>query len=145
MAVGRDHHPIAIWCDGRSFEADAPTSTRKRAAAGVLELFTSTLTALSPSWGSILFAWPLPSPSEVASRPNGFEFPDFCLSEKYVGKRKIQRIADLVDNSCITYLANGILVLTSGLFAPKPHNAEAVRVQAALAIASAYEQQNSSR
>ncbi|WP_158842331.1 hypothetical protein [Saccharothrix deserti] len=134
-AVGRDHHPIAIWCDGRAFEPGAG-STRKRAAAGVLDLFTSVVVALSPSYGAILVEWPLPCPYEVGERPDGFEFADFYLATDYVGREKLDKIAALASDRCTT-LPEGTLFLTSGLFGARAESVEDIGTWAALAVVAA--------
>ncbi len=135
-AVGRDRHPIAIWCDGRAFEPDATSAARKRAAADVLELFTSAVAALSPSYAAILFEWPLPSPDEVNGRPDGFEFADCYLATDYVGTRQLRKLSSLLDGAYRTDLEHGTLFLTSGVFAQEPDAADKVRTQAALAVAA---------
>ena len=117
-AVGRDRHPIAIWCDGEPFERYVPVRRTQRAAAELLQLFTSVVDRLEPDYGAILFAWPLPSPSEIAERPDGFEFQDFFLGRRYVGDTTIQLTAQTVGSACSQSLASGSLYLTSGVFGP---------------------------
>jgi hypothetical protein len=54
-AVGTDHHPISIACDGRAFEPNVTPAQRKRAAGDILAFFTGLVSALQPSYAAILF------------------------------------------------------------------------------------------
>jgi hypothetical protein len=90
-AVGYDRHPIAIWCDGAALEPGTPSATRARRSEELRDLFVSVVKELSPAYGSILISWPLPSPAEIAARPDGFEFSDFYVSADYVGRAAIGR------------------------------------------------------
>jgi hypothetical protein len=119
-AVGADHHPISIACDGRAFEPDVSRAQRKRAAGDVLAFFTELVSALRPSYGAILFEYPLPSPYEVAERPDGFEFADCYLSKGYLDDSMMKHASSLRDNGQWIDIAGGAIILTSGVFAERP-------------------------
>jgi len=135
-AVGRDRHPISLWCDGRAFEPDARPAVKKRAADGIISLFSSIIAALSPSYGAILVEWPLPCPYEILSRPDGFEFSDAYLGTNYVGESRIKSIAARFGGRKIQF-ENGMLFLSSGLFGEVGKSAEDLGKQVASAIIEA--------
>lgn len=135
-AVGRDHHPIAIWADGHAFDPAATPAARTRTAREVLDLFSTAIIALAPAYGAIPVEWGLPSPSKVAARPDGVGLADCYVSADYVGERRHSRLVDLATAEHRVPLATGTLFLTSGLFAPRPGNADEIRQRLAAAIAA---------
>jgi hypothetical protein len=136
-AVGRDRHPIAIWCDGVAFESDTTSTKKAKRAKEILDLFVSVVTDLSPAYGSILISWPLPSPADVAARPDGFEFADFYVSADYLGRITIGKIEQAIDEHHRFDLGSGTLFLTSGLFSSPPARNDDVGGRTARAIAAA--------
>ncbi|WP_239307873.1 hypothetical protein [Frankia sp. Cj3] len=136
-AVGLDRHPIAVRCDGIAFESYAPSSTRIRRSKDILDLFVSMVAALSPAYGSLLISWPLPSPTDVAASPDGFEFADFYVSADYVGRSAFSKMMRAVDMDHREILDGGTLFLTSGLFSSIPTRNIGVGSLAANAIAAA--------
>jgi hypothetical protein len=137
-AVGRDHHPISIACDGRAFEPQVSPAQRKRAARDVITFFTALVSALRPSYGAILFEYPLPCPYEVAERPDGFEFADCYLSSDYLDDSLTKHASRLRYNGQWLDVADGAIILTSGVFAGQP-DVDGLPALAALAIVRASE------
>jgi hypothetical protein len=135
-AVGTDHHPISIACDGRAFEPHVSPSQRKRAARDVLAFFTALVSALRPSYGAILFEYPLPCPYEVAERPDGFEFADCYLSKDWLDDSLTKHASSLRDSGQWLDVADGAIILTSGTFAGKP-DVDGLPALAALAVVRA--------
>jgi hypothetical protein len=119
-AVGTDHHPISIACDGRAFEPYVSPAQVKRAAHDVMIFFTGLVSALRPSYGAVLFEYPLPSPYQVAERPDGFEFADCYLSKDYLDVSITKHASSLRDNGQWLDIADGAIILTSGVFADRP-------------------------
>jgi hypothetical protein len=137
-AVGQVRHPVAIWCDGAAFEPHASASKRTRAAADVRQLFESVTAALKPDYGAIEFAWPLPTPFDVAQQPDGFEFKDFYLSRDYLDPTAFTQVASAIDDEHRQPVAHGELFLTSGVFAPPPVRDDGAGTIAARAIAARF-------
>jgi hypothetical protein len=135
-AVGTDHHPISIACDGRAFEPYVSPAQRKRAARYMLTFFRALVSALRPSYGAILFEYPLPSPYEVAERPDGFEFADCYLSKDYLDDSMTKHASNLRDKGQWLDTADGAIILTSGVFAEQPE-VDGLPALAALAIVRA--------
>jgi hypothetical protein len=132
-AVGTNRHPISIACDGRAFEPNVSPAQRKRAARDVMIFFTALVSALRPSYGAILFEYPLPCPYEVAERPDGFEFADCYLSKDYLDDSMTRHASNLRDNGQWLDIADGAIILTSGVFAEQPE-VDGLPALAALAI-----------
>lgn len=118
-AAGADRHPVSIACDGRAFEPYAASSQRARAARDVLAFFAD-LATLQPSYGAIMFEYPLPSPYQVAERPDGFEFADCYLSNRYLSSAITRHAPTLRDGGQWRDVADGAIILTSGIFAEQP-------------------------
>jgi hypothetical protein len=135
-AVGTDHHPISIACDGRAFEPYVRPAQRKRAARDVLTFFTALVSALRPSYGAIMFEYPLPCPYEVAERPDGFEFADCYLSKDYLDDSITKHASKLRGNGQWIDIADGAIILTSGVFAKQPE-VDGLPASAAMAIVRA--------
>jgi hypothetical protein len=135
-AVGTNRHPISIACDGRAFEPNVSPVQRKRAARDVMTFFTELVSALRPSYGAILFEYPLPCPYEVAERPDGFEFADCYLSKDYLNDSITGHAAKLRDNGQWLDIADGAIILSSGVFAEQPE-VHGLPVLAAMAIVRA--------
>jgi hypothetical protein len=135
-AVGTDHHPISIACDGRAFEPYVSPAQRRRAARDVLIFFTALVSALRPSYGAILFEYPLPCPYEVAERPDGFEFADCYMSKDYLDDSMTKHASNLRANGQWLDIADGAIILTSGVFAERPE-VDGLPALAALAIVRA--------
>ncbi|WP_322753644.1 hypothetical protein [Frankia sp. Cas3] len=135
-AVGIDRHPIALWCDGSAFELHTPMAPKTRRSEDLLDLFVSVVAALSPAYGSLLISWPLPGPTEVAARPDGFEFADFYVSADYVGRPAFNKMTSAIDRDHQKSLDSGALFLTSGLFSSTPTRNIGVGRMAAGAIAA---------
>jgi hypothetical protein len=135
-AVGTDHHPISIACDGRAFEPNVSPAQRKRAARDMLTFFETLVSALRPSYGAILFEYPLPSPYEVAERPDGFEFADCYLSKDYLDGSITKHASNLRHNGQWLDSTDGAIILTSGVFAEQPE-VDGLPALAAMAIVRA--------
>jgi hypothetical protein len=135
-AVGTDHHPISIACDGRAFEPYASPAELKRAAGDVMSFFTGLVSGLRPSYGAILFEYPLPSPYQVAEQPDGFEFADCYLSKGYLDNSIMKHASKLRVNRQWLDIADGAIILTSGVFAERPE-VDGLPQRAAMAIVRA--------
>jgi hypothetical protein len=135
-AVGTDHHPISIACDGRAFEPYVSTARKKRAAHDVLAFFSELVSALQPSYGAIMFEYPLPSPGQVAEQPDGFEFADCYLSKDYLSDSLTKQAPSLRNHGQWLDVADGAIILTSGVFAQRPE-VEGLSELAAMAIVRA--------
>jgi hypothetical protein len=136
VAVGTDHHPISIACDGRAFEPYVSPAQWERAACDMLMFFTALVSALRPAYGAILFECPLPCPCEVAEQPDGFELADCYLSKDYLDDSITKHASELRDNGQWLDVAEGAIILTSGVFAQRPR-VDALAALAALSIVRA--------
>jgi hypothetical protein len=135
-AVGHDRHPIALACDGRLFEPDTAPAARHPTAMAILELFTSTIEVLRPSYGAIQGEYPLPCPTQIAEEPSGFEFGDCYLSARYLGSDTLTRLADEIPAAHLRPLADGALILTTSAYGTPAEDTYAVRRKIGQALAS---------
>jgi hypothetical protein len=79
-----------------------------------MNFFTGLVSALCPSYGAILFEYPLPSPDQVAERPDGFEFADCYPSKDYLDDLITKHTSNLQDNGQWLDTTDGAIILTSG-------------------------------
>jgi hypothetical protein len=86
----------------------------------VMNFFTGLVSALCPSCGAILFEYPLPSPHQVAERPDGFEFADCYLSKDYLDNSITKHTSNLQNNGHWLDTTDSAIILTSGVFAEQP-------------------------